>query len=98
MESGYHYKYNEQKGYIDFRNGSRIVLLDLYDYPSDPNWNNLGSTEYTDGFIELRNLPVQIWRFIYNRENSDLKENWLAHKYILTPEFVDFIEENIVKQ
>ena len=45
-------KYNDNKGYIDFLNGSRIVLLDLFNYPSDPNFNALGSTEYTDGAIE----------------------------------------------
>ena len=45
-------RYNDNKGYIDFNNGSRIVLLDLFNYPSDPNWDALGSTEYTDGAIE----------------------------------------------
>jgi len=45
-------RYNDNKGHIDFSNGSRIVLLDLFNYPSDPNWDALGSTEYTDGAIE----------------------------------------------
>ena len=45
-------KYNDQKSYIDFHNGSRIVLLDAFYYPSDPNFDRLGSTEYTDGAIE----------------------------------------------
>lgn len=45
-------KYNDQKSYIDFFNGSRIVLLDAFYYPSDPNFDRLGSTEYTDGAIE----------------------------------------------
>jgi len=45
-------KYNDQKAWIDFSNGSRIVLLDAFYYPSDPNFDRLGSTEYTDGAIE----------------------------------------------
>jgi hypothetical protein len=45
-------RYNDQKSYIDFSNGSRIVLLDAFFYPSDPNFDRLGSTEYTDGAIE----------------------------------------------
>jgi len=45
-------KYNDQKAWIDFYNGSRIVLLDAFYYPSDPNFDRLGSTEYTDGAIE----------------------------------------------
>jgi len=49
---GVPFKYNDVKSYIDFRNGSRIVLLDLFDYPADPNWDSLGSHEYTDGAIE----------------------------------------------
>ncbi len=52
LKNGYHYTYNDNKSYIDFANDSRIVLLDLFDKPSDPNWESLGSTEYTDGAIE----------------------------------------------
>jgi phage terminase large subunit len=52
LEQGVHYTYNDNKSMIDFENGSRIVLLDLFDYPSDQNWDSLGSTEYTDGAIE----------------------------------------------
>lgn len=49
---GVSFKYNDVKSHIDFKNGSRIVLLDLFDYPADPNWDSLGSHEYTDGAIE----------------------------------------------
>ena len=49
---GLNVKYNDQKSYIDFPNGSRISLLEVKYKPSDPNFNELGSTEYTDGVIE----------------------------------------------
>ena len=52
LKQGEHYTYNDNKSIIEFYNGSQIVLLDLFDYPSDPNWDSLGSTEYTDGAIE----------------------------------------------
>lgn len=43
---------NGQYNYIEFANGSRIDLLDLKFEPSDPLYERLGSTEYTDGAIE----------------------------------------------
>lgn len=46
------FKLNGQYNYIDFANGSRIDLLDLNFIPSDPMYERLGSTEYTDGSIE----------------------------------------------
>ena len=46
------YKYNANKHTITFSNGSVIVLLNLEYEPGDPNFDRLGSTEYTGGWIE----------------------------------------------
>lgn len=46
------WKLNGQYNYIEFRNGSRIDLLDLSHMPSDPMYERLGSLEYTDGWID----------------------------------------------
>lgn len=45
-------KYNEQKSKITYRNGSEIYLLETFNYPADPNFDRLGSREYTAGAIE----------------------------------------------
>lgn len=53
------YKVNEQNSYIRFNNGangwedgSNIELIDLSFKPSDPEYEDLGSTEFTGGWIE----------------------------------------------
>jgi len=43
---------NGQYNYIQFKNGSRIDLLDLKYQPSDPLYERLGSLEYSDGAID----------------------------------------------
>jgi len=46
------WKLNGHYNYIEFKNGSRIDLLDLKYAPSDPLYERFGSLEYTDGAIE----------------------------------------------
>lgn len=46
------FKYNGQKNFIEFDNGSRIDLLELKYQPRDPLYERFGSTEYTGGYIE----------------------------------------------
>lgn len=47
-----YWKLNGQYNYIEFKNGSRIDLLDLKYLPSDPLYERFGSLEYTDGAID----------------------------------------------
>lgn len=46
------YNFNAQKNYIEFPNGSVINLIEVSYKPSDPMYEDLGSTEYTGGWIE----------------------------------------------
>lgn len=46
------YKFNAVKNFIQFGNGSHINFIDLKYKPSDPNYEDVGSTEYTCGWIE----------------------------------------------
>lgn len=52
LRSDKHFKYNSMEGTIKFLNGSTIYLKDLFEYPSDPEFDSLGSTEYTGAFID----------------------------------------------
>jgi phage terminase large subunit len=44
------FKYNAQSNVIYWNNGSEIILKDLFSYPSDPNYDSLGSLEITGSF------------------------------------------------
>lgn len=54
-----HFKYNSVAGVIKFYNGSEILLKDLFAYPSDPNFDELGSLELTDAFIDESNQVIK---------------------------------------
>lgn len=46
------YKFNSVKNFIQFGNGSHINFIEIKYKPSDPEFQDLGSTEYTGGWIE----------------------------------------------
>lgn len=46
------YKFNSVKNFIQFGNGSFINFIEIKYKPSDPEFTDLGSTEYTGGWIE----------------------------------------------
>ena len=50
--AGKHYTYNGQDHVINWYNGSQIILMDLADMPSDPDFSRFGSLEITDYFVD----------------------------------------------
>lgn len=50
------YNYNQKDGFIEFENGSRIILKELASLPSDPTYSRFGSSEYTISFCDEANL------------------------------------------
>jgi hypothetical protein len=59
LKADVHYKYNQQSGQILLPNGSMIMLKDLFCYPSDQNFDSLGSLEITGAFIDECNQIVE---------------------------------------
>lgn len=85
LTAGVHYKYNGQMSQIELFNGSIILLKDLYAYPSDPNFDELGSLEITDAFIDEANqIEDKARNIIKSRIRYQLDENDLVPKILYT--------------
>lgn len=81
LRFGIDYNYNAIVGLIKFSNGSEEYLRDLFLYPSDPEFVSLGSTEYTDGFIdEMAEITEQAYQIIRSRMRFKLDEFGLIPK------------------
>lgn len=80
---GKDFSYNSQKHLINWSNGSQTILKDLFLYPSDPDFISLGSTEYTDAFIDEAN---EITEKAFDIVNSRLR--WMMKEYDLIPKIL----------
>lgn len=52
LKEGVHYKINNLDGIMTFWNDSVIIMQEMIDLPSDPNFERFGSSEYTIAFID----------------------------------------------
>lgn len=52
LEDGVNYKINHFLGEITFWNNSKIMMRELTDLPSDPDFQRLGSSEYSGAFVD----------------------------------------------
>ena len=78
-------KINILDGNIKFTNGSEIILKDLFSYPSDPNFDSLGSTEYTGAFIdEASQVSKKAKDIVLSRIRFRLEEFNLIPKLLIT--------------
>lgn len=79
------FHYNDNKGLITHINGSEILLKDLFFYPSDPNFDSLGSLEITGAFVDECNQVVfKAWQIVKSRIRYKLKEFGLMPKMLGT--------------
>ena len=75
--------YNSQKNIIKWTNGSVTILKDLFLYPSDPDFASLGSTEYTDAFIdEMPEITAKAYDIVNSRIRYKLDEYGLTPKIL----------------
>ena len=78
-----HFNYNQQSGVIRLFNGSEIILKDLFTYPSDPNFDGLGSLEITGAFIdECNQISEKAWLIVKSRIRYKLDDFGLIPKIL----------------
>ena len=101
-KAGQDYKFNGQDMVITWSNGSKTIFKDLSYKPSDPSFESLGSTEYTDAFIdeagEVIEKAVDILNSRLRWKIADFglvpkllltcnpNHNWIKFKYIKNEE------------
>jgi phage terminase large subunit len=85
LQAGKHYVYNGSSHTLRFSNGSEIIFKDLGEYPSDPNFDTLGSLEITDYFIdECTEISQRAANILHSRCRYMLREYNLTPKGLLT--------------
>lgn len=76
LKEGINYKINNLEGILTFWNGSEVTLSELENIPSDPDFQRLGSNEWSVGMIDEasevseRAVEVLFSRLRYNLENT----------------------------
>lgn len=84
LKAGDHYTYNAQSGQIAI-GASTIILKDLFAYPSDPNFDDLGSLEITGAFIDEANQVTEKAKAIVgSRIRYKLDEFGIVPKMLMT--------------
>ncbi len=83
--SGEHYTFNAQTNILKFYNGSEIILKDLFLYPSDRNFDSLGSLEITFACVDECNMVVEKGvQVLASRIRYKLDEYELTPKILMT--------------
>jgi len=79
-------RYNDQSVRIVFNNGSVIEGLELMQKPSDADFNNFGSTEYTGGWIEeAGGISVKAYEILKIRIGRHLNDEYqIKGKLLIT--------------
>ena len=85
IKAGKHYNFNASSNIITFYNKSEIMLKDLFLYPSDRNFDNLGSLEITGAFIDEANqITEKAKNIVASRMRYKLDEYKIIPKMLMT--------------
>ncbi|MGV3459900.1 MAG: phage terminase large subunit [Flavobacterium sp.] len=83
LNLGRQFTYRAADNLILWKNGSEILLKDLFHYPSDPNFDSLGSLEITGAFIdECTQVAYHAWQIVKSRIRYKLTEYKLIPKML----------------
>jgi phage terminase large subunit len=85
LKEGEHWNFNGQTNVFTFYNGSEVILKDLFLYPSDPEYDSLGSLELTGAFVdEASQVSFKAFQVIKSRFRYKIREYDITPKILLT--------------
>lgn len=85
LKEDVHWHENGADGYIDFWNGSRIMMLGLEFVPSDPEYTWLGSIEISGAFVdEVSEIPEKAIEVLASRIRHRIAETFIVGKTFLS--------------
>ncbi len=85
QKPGRDYRFNQTDQVVTWSNGSETNFRQLSFQPSDPDFTNLGSTEYTDAFIdEAPDITERAYEILNSRIRYRLNEYGLIPKILVT--------------
>ena len=85
LKAGKHYNFNGGSNIVTFYNKSEIILKDLFLYPSDRNFDNLGSLEITGAFIDEANqITEKAKNIVASRMRYRLDDYNIIPKLLMT--------------
>jgi phage terminase large subunit len=85
IKAGKHYNFNAGSNIITFFNKSEIILKDLFLYPSDRNFDSLGSLEITGAFIDEANqITEKAKNIVSSRLRYKLDDYNIIPKMLMT--------------
>ena len=74
-----------------------ILLLDWENHSVMIDWM-LVYMQVQDGILDEETIPVELWRIAFNEIWPRMSESWIHNKPRYAPEFVQWMEENVVNR
>lgn len=79
------YKINNLEGTMTFWNGSVIIMKEMVDLPSDPNFERFGSSEYTIAFVdEVSEISERAVEVLFSRLRWNVTETFGISRMLLS--------------
>ncbi len=85
LERDVHYFWPNNSNEVKFSNGSEVILKDLFLYPSDPDFDSLGSLEISGAFLdEASQIVAKARDVVASRIRYKLNEYNMIGKILMT--------------
>lgn len=85
LKQDVHYKINNLEGIVTFWNDSQIILLEMADLPSDPDFNRFGSMEITGAAVdEVSEISERACEVLFSRVRYNVHNTFKVPKMVMS--------------